>query len=233
MVDDDGAMRTVINNYLTDHNFVVSNATNADGMKRALGRGVVDLVLLDIKLAAEDGLDLLRDLRTTSDVPVILITGHRLDDIDRIIGLELGADDYILKPFNMRELVARVRAILRRAGATRHERKDPSSRGHYRFAGWELRAKQRELTAPAGEPVPLTAGDFALLMAFVRAPRQILSREQLLAASRLHEDVFDRSIDVQILRLRRKIEPDPSKPQLITTVRGAGYLLAADVERLV
>ncbi|WGF88007.1 response regulator [Marinivivus vitaminiproducens] len=229
-VDDDAAMRTMIGNYLEENDFAVSSAADAAMMRQVMARGTVDLVILDLKLTSESGIDLLRELRATSDVPVILITGHRRDDVDRIIGLELGADDYILKPFNLRELLARIRAVLRRTSTRMTAQDGRHKHNKYRFAGWELRTKTRELTAPDGRAVPLTAGDFALLLAFIRAPRQILSREQLLVASRLHEDVFDRSIDVQILRLRRKLEANPSRPELITTVRGAGYMLAADVD---
>jgi DNA-binding response OmpR family regulator len=174
----------------------------------------------------------MRQLGERSDVPVIVITGHRRDEADRVVGLELGADDYINKPFGLRELLARVRAVLRRSagepGTRARER-----RARYRFAGWELSMRTRRLASPAGNVVPLTAGEFNLLIAFLRSPQQVLSREQLLLATRIHdEEVFDRSIDVQILRLRRKLEADPSAPQLIKTERAAGYILTASVELL-
>jgi DNA-binding response OmpR family regulator len=202
-------------------------------MGRILAEDNVDLVLLDLKLAEEDGLQLVRQLRGRSELPIIILTGHRRDEIDRVVGLELGADDYLTKPFGLRELLARIRAVLRRSEA--REPAPPPGKGgkrtRYRFAGWELDLRSRRLASPAGEPVPLTKGEFGLLTAFLQRPQQVLSREQLLAASRLHDDeVFDRSIDVQILRLRRKLEADPSEPEFIRTERGAGYIFAAPVE---
>ena len=165
-------------------------------------------------------------------MPVIIITGHRRDDIDRVVGLELGADDYLTKPFNLRELLARVRAVLRRfekGGAA--PARNPE-RGRFRFSGWQLDQKTRQLTDPDGAPVALTKGEYALLLAFLDAPQRPLSREHLLQATRVHEDVFDRSIDVQILRLRRKLERDPSAPRVIQTERGVGYVFAVPVERV-
>jgi DNA-binding response OmpR family regulator len=164
-------------------------------------------------------------------VPIIILTGQRLDEVDRIIGLELGADDYVAKPFSPRELLARIRAVLRRAQAheTPPSKKDKPAR--YRFGGWELNLRTRRLMSPAGQLTPLTKGEFALLTAFLWSPQQILTRDQLLTISRLHDDeVYDRSIDVQILRLRRKLEANPSDPQLIKTECGAGYIFTATVE---
>jgi two-component system OmpR family response regulator len=164
-------------------------------------------------------------------VPVIVITGHRRDEIDRVVGLELGADDYVTKPFNLRELLARVRAIIRRLDRTRASPSRDLERGGYRFSGWRLNLRTRKLTDPNGADITLTKGEYALLVAFLDAPQRPLSREHLLQATRVHEDVFDRSIDVQILRLRRKLEHDPSTPQIIQTERGVGYVFAQQVER--
>jgi two-component system, OmpR family, response regulator len=202
-------------------------------MARILADKAVDLIILDLKLSSEDGLDLMRSLDGRLDVPVILVTGHRREEMDRVVGLELGADDYIIKPFGLRELLARVRAVLRRSAAAERRSRKNEKRIRYRFAGWELNVRTRTLTSPTGDAVALTAGEFNLLAAFLRSPQQVLSREQLLAASRVHdEEVFDRSVDIQILRLRRKLETNPSEPQLIRTERGAGYIFAAAVEIL-
>jgi DNA-binding response OmpR family regulator len=189
-------------------------------------------VILDLRLGSEDGLDLLREVRLSSEVPVIIITGHRRDDIDRVVGLELGADDYVTKPFNLRELLARVRAVLRRFDVGRTAPARDPERGRFRFSGWELDRRARQLTDPASAPVALTKGEYAMLLAFLEAPQRPLSREHLLQATRVHEDVFDRSIDVQILRLRRKLERDPSAPRVIQTERGVGYVFAVPVERV-
>jgi two-component system, OmpR family, response regulator len=233
-VDDDPAMRTLIAEYLTSHGFRVSTAADGQGVARIMDETAVDLVVLDLKLAEEDGLQLVNELRTRSDLPIIVITGHWREDVDRIVGLELGADDYVTKPFNLRELLARVRAVLRRAEASPSAAAPVESKGaRYRFAGWELNLRTRRLTSPEGALVDLTSGELSLLNAFLRSPQQVLSREQLLAATHLHdEEVYDRSIDVQILRLRRKLEADPSAPELIKTERGAGYVLAAPVQVL-
>ena len=230
-VDDDATMRAMVADYLRDRGFRATAAADGQAMQSALAQGDVDLVILDLKLAGEEGLDLLRKLRTRSGVPVIVVTGHRRDEVDRVVGLELGADDYLTKPFGMRELVARIHAVLRRAEAADPHPEGGNKRARYCFRGWELNYRTHQLTAPDGTPVPLTRGEFGLLVAFLRAPEQVLNREQLLAASRVHDDeVYDRSIDVQILRLRRKLEADPSDPALIKTERGAGYIFAAPVE---
>jgi two-component system, OmpR family, response regulator len=233
VVDDDPSVRDVIGSYLEGENFQVSTVSDGRGMARVLADKPVDLIILDLKLANEDGLDLMRGVGGQSDAPVILVTGHRRDETDRVVGLELGADDYLLKPFGMRELVARVRAILRRSQPGQLRSRKDEKRIRYRFAGWELNMRTRMLTSPTGSITTLTAGEFNLLTAFLRSPQQILSREQLLAATRVHdEEVFDRSVDIQILRLRRKLETNPSEPQLIRTERGAGYVFATAVEIL-
>lgn len=230
VVDDDPAMRNMINDYLTQHDFEVRLAASGKDMSRILLESTVDLILLDMRLAGEDGLALIRDLRPRSNVPIIVLTGARREEADRIIGLELGADDYVLKPFSLRELVARIRAVLRRAEMRESVRDHAEKRTHYRFSGWELNLRNRKLRNPGREDVPLTPGEFNLLVAFLRSPQKILTRENLLNATRMHSDVFDRSIDAQILRLRRKLEADPSQPSLIRTERGAGYMFAAQVE---
>jgi DNA-binding response OmpR family regulator len=190
------------------------------------------VVILDLRLGEEDGLDLLREIRSRSDVPVIITTGHRCDEIDRVIGLELGADDYVSKPFGLRELLARIRAVLRRRESARRALQRHPEQSRCRFGGWEFNRRTRRLTDPNGMPVTLTKGEYALLIAFLDAPQRPLTREFLLQATRVHEDVFDRSIDVQILRLRRKMEIDPSAPRIIQTERGVGYVFALPVETL-
>jgi two-component system, OmpR family, response regulator len=179
-----------------------------------------------------DGLDLLREARSRFDVPVIITTGYRCDEVDRVVGLELGADDYLVEPFGLRELLARVRAVLRRRRVGITLRLHGPERGRCRFGAWQLDRRHRHLTAPDGSPVPLTKGEYALLTAFLDAPQRPLSREHLLQATHLHEDVFDRSIDVQILRLRRKLEIAPNEPRIIQTARGVGYVFALPVEML-
>ena len=230
-VDDDAMMRELVADYLSKHGFRVSAVADGKDMARTIDESIVDLVVLDLKLGEEDGLKLVGELRTRSNLPIIIITGHRRDEVDRIVGLELGADDYLTKPFNLRELLARVRAVLRRAEVDRAAPPKDGKAGGYRFAGWEMNLRTRRLTSPTGASVGLTVGEFSLLSAFLRSPQQVLSREQLLAATRVHDDeVYDRSVDVQILRLRRKLEADPSAPELIKTERGVGYVFAAPVQ---
>ena len=231
VVEDDPALQRMILDYFVENNISTLVASGRREMAGQLGSTEVNLVILDLRLGQEDGLDLLREIRSSSDVPVIIITGHRRDDIDRVVGLELGADDYVTKPFNLRELLARVRAVLRRFEIGRAAPARDPERGRYRFSGWLLDRKTRQLTDPDGAPVPLTKGEYALLLAFLNAPQRPLSREHLLQATRVYEDVFDRSIDVQILRLRRKLERDPSAPRVIQTERGIGYVFAVPVER--
>ena len=232
VVEDDPALQRMILDYFSENNIRTILASNREEMARQLQRDEVNLVILDLRLGQQDGLDLLREVRTDSDLPVIIITGHRRDDIDRVVGLELGADDYLTKPFNLRELLARVRAILRRFDSGRVAPTRDSAGGRFRFGGWQLDCKSRRLTDPESNPVALTKGEYALLLAFLEAPQRPLSREHLLQATRMHEDVFDRSINVQILRLRRKLERDPSAPRVIQTERGVGYVFAAKVERV-
>jgi DNA-binding response OmpR family regulator len=232
-VDDDPMMRQLVADYLSSHGFRVSTVARGQEMARVIDEDVIDLIVLDLKLEQEDGLQLVRELRTRSNVPIIIVTGHRRDEVDRIVGLELGADDYLTKPFSPRELLARVRAVLRRVEAARAAPPPDDKAIRYRFAGWELNLRLRRLISPSGASVMLTLGEFGLLTAFLRAPQQVLSRDQLLAATRVHDDeAYDRSVDVQILRLRRKLEADPSAPELIKTERGAGYVFTAPVQIL-
>jgi len=233
IVDDDPAMRDILGTFLRERQFRVSAAADGAEMARTLARDPADLIVLDVKLGDEDGLDLMRRLPERTQAPVIVITGHAREEADAVLGLELGADDYVIKPFGLRELLARIRAVLRREELAAARAWVSRVRARYRFAGWELDMRRRQLKSPAGGAVTLTAGEFNLLAAFVRAPQQVLSRDQLLAASRVHdEEVFDRSIDVQILRLRRKLEADPGNPRMIRTERGAGYVFAPAVEAL-
>ncbi|WP_280950370.1 MULTISPECIES: response regulator [Rhodomicrobium] len=230
VVDDDPAMRHMLIDYFEEHDLSATWSASRQDLVRVFAGGEPSLIVLDIRLGHEDGFDLLREIRSRSDVPVIITTGHRRDEVDRIIGLELGADDYITKPFSLRELLARVRAVLRRHEIGRTSQKREPERGGYRFDGWQLERRSRRLVAPNGNQVPLTKGEYGLLLAFLDAPQRPLSREQLLHATRMHEDVFDRSIDVQVLRLRRKLEYDPSAPRFIQTERGVGYVFAVNVE---
>jgi DNA-binding response OmpR family regulator len=211
---------------------VTAVATGAE-MAQALARHAIDLVVLDLRLAAEDGMELARKLREEGATPIIIVSG-KLDEADRVMGLELGADDYVMKPFSPRELLARIRAVLRRYQLARDVL---GGRGEkcraYRFAGWELNLVSRRLTSPDGRRVEITNGLFNVLQAFCAAPQRVLTREQLLDLSRLNgAEVFDRSIDGQILRLRRKIERNPVRPEYITTERGAGYVFNVPVEVL-
>jgi len=190
----------------------------------------IDLVILDLKLPGEDGMQIARDLRGDSEIPIIMLTGRK-DEADRVMGLELGADDYLTKPFSPRELLARIRALLRRSRAKETVADGLARIRAYRFAGWELNVRLRRLKSPQGEIVPTSNSEFNLLVAFLAAPQRVLSREQLLELSRLHNDeVYDRSVDVQVGRLRKKIEPKRSQGELIRTERGAGYVFMAPVE---
>ena len=232
VVEDDRTMRHLVMNYLREHGI---HAISASGREEVAGLFASDepsLVILDLRLGQEDGLDLLREIRSRSDVPVIITTGHRRDEIDRVVGLELGADDYITKPFGLRELVARIRAVLRRREAGQAAVQRDSERRRCRFGVWQLDRRSRRLSDSSGTQVVLTKGEYALLIAFLDAPQRPLSREHLLQATRIHEDVFDRSIDVQVLRLRRKLETDPNAPRVILTERGVGYVFALPVEQL-
>jgi len=229
VVDDDAEIRSLVAEYLTQHGFRVSMARDGGEMRKALDTDRPDLVVLDLMLPGEDGLSLCRDLRAKSNLPVIMLTARR-EEIDRIIGIEIGADDYLGKPFNPRELLARIKSILRRARAL------PISRGdakHLRFAGWTLDCTARHLIDPQGVFVPLSGAQFRLLAAFLNHPNRVLDRDQLLGLTLGREATpFDRSIDVQVSRLRQLLHDNGREPRIIKTVRSGGYVLATAVERL-
>jgi two-component system OmpR family response regulator len=232
IVDDDPQIRDLLHEYLTASELRVSVAATGKGMSGILADHAVDLVVLDLRLAGEDGMALARKLREESAIPIIILTGVR-DEADRVMGLELGADDYLTKPFSPRELLARIRTVLRRTkGAALTEARQRAVRA-YRFAAFELNLRTRRLAKHPGQRIELTNGEFNLLAALLAAPQRVLTRDQLLEASRVFDnEVYDRSIDVQILRLRRKIEADPSQPQFIVTERGVGYSFCSPVEVL-
>jgi two-component system, OmpR family, response regulator len=229
VVDDQQEICDVVQEYLTGEGYRVSTAHDGNGMRRVLGQHHVDLVILDLMLPGEDGLTLARSLRNESGIGIIILTG-RGETVDRIIGLEMGADDYLPKPFHLRELLARVKSVLRRVQSRVGEPGQPV-RTNARFAGWSLDLSSRELLSPAGQQVRLTTGEFDLLAAFVNNPNQVLSRDRLLDLARNREaGPFDRTIDVQVGRLRRKLEDDPQNPSLIKTVRGSGYIFTPAVD---
>ena len=231
VVDDDPAVRHLISDYFGQYGIQTVSATSRSGVARQLAGGDTSAIILDLHLGQDDGFDLLREIRSSSDVPVIILTGRARDEVDCVVGLELGADDYLTKPFGIRELYARFRAVLRRRENGRSLRRSDVERGGYKFGGWRLDRRSRRLVDPRERPVTLSKSEYALLVAFLDAPERPLSREYLLQATRLHEDIFDRSIDVQVLRLRRKLEADPKAPRVIKTERGVGYVFAIPVLR--
>jgi DNA-binding response OmpR family regulator len=232
VVDDDISIRELVVEYMGKNDMRVSAAASGREMFEIVEREAIDLVILDLRLPGEDGMQLAGALRARATIPIVLLTG-RNEEADRVMGLELGADDYVTKPFSPRELLARVRAVLRRyqVQATLPER--DNTRRAFRFAGWELNLRTRRLLSPQGVTVDISNGEFSLLAALCRAPQRVLTRDQLLSMSRLHEsEVYDRTVDVQVRRLRSKIERDAAHPELIVTERGAGYRLACDVDTL-
>jgi two-component system, OmpR family, response regulator len=230
IVDDDREIRDLLARFLRKHGLRVETVADGRAMARALDTGRFDLVVLDLMLPGEDGLSLCRHLRATSSLPVIMLTAVA-EDTDRIVGLEIGADDYVTKPFNPRELLARIKAVLRRTNSLPCGREAIATEA-IRFDRWTLKVAQRELIDQEGVAMPLSTAEFQLLAALLRHPKMVLSRDQLLDLTRGRAAaVFDRSIDNQISRLRRKVEADPKNPALIKTVWGGGYMLAADVER--
>ncbi|MDB5923343.1 MAG: Two-component system response regulator [Betaproteobacteria bacterium] len=232
VVDDDPSMRQMIADYLDDNEIRVTALDGGKGIADVMARETIDLLILDLKLPGEDGMQIARRLRGDSDLPIIMLTGRK-DEADRVMGLELGADDYLTKPFSPRELLARIRALLRRSRAQETVADGLARIRAFRFAGWELSVRLRRLTTPGGDAVALTNNEFNLLAAFLAAPQRVLSREQLLDLSRLHNDeVYDRAIDVQVGRLRKKIEPPGTRQQLIRTERGAGYVFTATVQTI-
>ena len=229
-VDDDPSVRKMIVDYLGDNELRVTALASGREIAQIMERETIDLVVLDWRMPGEDGMEIARRLRADSHVPIIMLTGRK-DEADRVMGLELGADDYLTKPFSPRELLARIRALLRRARAQQTVADGLQKIRAYRFAGFELNVRLRRLAAPGGANVALTNSEFNLLAAFLASPQRVLSRDQLLGLSRLHNDeVYDRSVDVQIGRLRRKIQPRKDSAELIRTVRGAGYVFTAPVE---
>jgi two-component system OmpR family response regulator len=230
LVDDERSIREPLAKYLEKQGFRVTQAGDAEAARTRLAAYAIDLVILDIMMPGEDGLSLTRHIRETSELPVILLTA-KSEETDRIVGLEMGADDYVVKPFSPRELAARVKVILRRA-ATGSRQTAPES-GSYGFAGWVLKTGERALVDREGVSVPLSTGEYNLLLALVQRPRQVLTRDQLLDLTQGREaGAFDRAIDNQVSRLRKKVEEDAKAPELIKTVWGGGYTLAAEVTRL-
>jgi two-component system OmpR family response regulator len=228
IVDDDRAIRDLLTKFFVQHGYRVSVAAEGRAMQQVLQAARIDLIVLDVNLPGEDGLSLCRRLRADSTIPIIMLTAKG-EDTDRIVGLEMGADDYLPKDFNPRELLSRVRAVLRRSAT-------PPANGLYtascvlEFHGWRLVLARRQLFSPAGALVPLRSGEYDILLALVERPQRVLTRDQLLDLARGRgASVFDRSIDVQISRLRRKIEADPKEPEFIKTVRSGGYVFAAVV----
>lgn len=230
IVDDNIEILDLVSRFLIRDGFRVSTAPNGKFMRKALDESRIDLIILDVMLPGEDGLALCRQLRTTSNIPVIMLTAKG-DEIDRVLGLEMGADDYLPKPFSSRELLARIKAVLRRTQQlpTKSEELETTN---YFFAGWELDLAKRELISSENIIIPLSTGEYDLLFALVRHPMRVLNRDQLLDLARGRQAVgFDRSIDTQISRLRRKIEEDPKQPVIIKTVWGGGYIFTPPVTR--
>jgi len=229
VVDDNREIRELIQRFLGDHGYRVSTAPDGNRMKKVLANGAIDLIVLDLMMPGEDGLTLCRNLRAESNIPVIMLTAMG-EETDRIIGLEMGADDYLAKPFNPRELLARIKAVLRRTDSAQ-DRQPLEAPEQLRFLGWTLLPVARELIDPEQTLVPLSTSEFALLMAFVTRPGRVLSRDQLLDLARGRSTrAFDRAIDTLVSRLRRKLGDEPRNPQIIKTVRGGGYLFAPKVE---
>jgi two-component system OmpR family response regulator len=230
VVDDHREIRDSLHAYLSQHGYRVSTAASATAARKVLTTSAIDLVVLDIMMPGEDGLALCRSLRETTALPIIVLTAL-VEDTDRVVGLEMGADDYITKPFNPRELLARIKAVLRRTHALPPQRQ-PLASHTLRFDHWTLDTRRRELIGEDAVAVPLSTADFLLLSAFLNHPQIVLSRDQLLDLTRGREaDVFDRSIDNQVSRLRKKIEADPKRPKLIKTHWGGGYSFTAEVQR--
>jgi two-component system OmpR family response regulator len=230
VVDDDGQIRQLVAKFLRENGHRVTVARDGREMRQALADATIDLIILDLMLPGPSGLELCRDLRKTSVIPIIMLTA-RGADTDRIVGLEIGADDYLAKPFNPRELLARVNAVLRRARSAGGLA--PRATGHLlKFEGWTLDTQRRELNDPKGVVIDLSTGEYDLLLTFLEAPQRVLSREQLLdAAKRRIATGFDRAIDVQVSRLRRKIDASEEGQAMIKTIRGTGYMFVPAVTR--
>lgn len=230
VIDDDPQIRALLEEYLEENGLRVSVGSTGKQMSQVLADEAIDLLVLDLRLAGEDGMAIARSLREQSAIPIVMLTGVR-DEADRVMGLELGADDYLTKPFSPRELLARIRTVLRRTKTAAANAARQRQIRAYRFGEFELNLRTRRLKRRDGQPIVLTNGEFNLLAALLGAPERILTRDQLLEASRVYDnEVYDRAIDIQVLRLRRKIEPDPAQPKFIVTERGAGYMFSAPVE---
>ncbi len=228
IVDDDPKIRSGLSKFLTDQGLRVSVAVDGRELLAKLAHANIDLIVLDVMMPGEDGLSLCRKLSGEGSVPIILLTAVA-GEMDRVVGLELGAEDYVCKPFNPRELLARIRVVLRRRPATTATEKTRIVKC-YRFADWVLDARARTLTSPSGAHVEVTTGEFDLLQAFVEHPNVVLTRDQLLDLARGRASMaIDRAVDVQVMRLRRKLEADPQTPQLIKTVRNSGYIFTPEV----
>jgi DNA-binding response OmpR family regulator len=229
VVDDDAQIRALLEEYLAASGLRVSAVASGKHMSQILTDEAIDLIVLDLRLAGEDGMAIVRTLRDQSAIPIVMLTGVR-DEADRVMGLELGADDYLTKPFSPRELLARIRTVLRRTKSAAPGAVHRDIRA-YRFAEFELNLRTRRLKPRDGRDIALTNGEFNLLAALLSAPERILTRDQLLEASRVYDnEVYDRAIDIQILRLRRKLEEDPAQPKFIVTERGVGYIFKCPVE---
>ncbi|GAA5787142.1 two-component system response regulator BfmR [Chitiniphilus shinanonensis] len=226
VVDDDDEIRALLQDYLEKNGFRVSTAADGAAMRRVLAADPVKLVVLDVMLPGEDGLALCRALRAESEIPVVMLTALN-DETDRIVGLELGADDYVTKPFSPRELLARIRVILRR---TRHTPVTTEPRLSH-FSGWQLQHAGRQLISPDGLAIPLSLAEYRLLKVLLEHANRVLSRDQLLDYTRGREAVpFDRSVDMLVSRLRQRLSDDPRNPALIRTVRNEGYMLCSAVQ---
>lgn len=233
VVDDNAEIRDLLSKYLVRNGLRAATAASGAEARKVLASAAIDLIVLDIMMPGEDGLSVCRYVRETMDTPVILLTAVA-EDTDRIVGLEMGADDYVTKPFNPRELLARIKAVLRRANSLPRGAAPEAAEEEaiVRFGDWRLRTDRRELEDSDGKVISLSTAEFALIKAFTDHPRMVLSRDQLLDLTQGRAaNVFDRSIDNQVSRLRKKIEPDPKTPTLIKTVWGGGYMLSASVER--
>jgi two-component system OmpR family response regulator len=232
VADEDAEVCGQVCEYLGRYDFRVTAVNTGKRMLEIIAREPIDLLLLEPGLSDSDGITLTRSIRESSKLPIVVLS-RLAEEADRVMGLELGADDYVTKPFSLRELLARIRAVLRRTRVEVAPSRSDETLRAYRFAGWELNVKMHRLQSPTGECVRISCAQYSLLRAFLSQPNRILTREQLLDLSRMHStEVFDRAIDVQIMRLRRKIEPDPSQPQFIRTERSAGYFFDAPVKAI-
>ncbi|MBF0358113.1 MAG: response regulator [Magnetococcales bacterium] len=231
IVDDDPDLCVLVGEVLKKNGYQVSIAADGNGLREALASSTIDLIVLDLILPGEDGLELCRNIRARSNIPVIILSAKG-SEMDRIIGLEMGADDYLPKPFHPRELLARVKSVLRRSRTLPDDSIEADQNACYRFAGWTLDVPTRQLYSPGGDKIFLSGGEFSLLRVFLNNPNRVLPRDQLLVFSNGREiEPFDRTIDMQVSRLRRRLQDDPKSPSLIKTVRSVGYVFSVRVER--